>query len=136
MRCSLFLAAGMNYSARGRDRLTLAILFLVPLMTVVVNIHRQTSFALLHGPSLVSSREILYLSIPSTLQLLRFSRERRASLPRGLPSRFFSAPLSKFRAHCFRVPCDSVMFLCVFSKAGREGGASYETVNATIYHQA
>lgn len=57
MRCSLFLAAGMNYSARGRDRLTLAILFLVPLMTVVVNIHRQTPFALLHGPSLVPLRE-------------------------------------------------------------------------------
>lgn len=49
MRCSLFLAAGMNYLARGKDRLTLAILFLVPLMTVVVNIHRQTPFPLLHN---------------------------------------------------------------------------------------
>jgi len=49
MRCALFLAAGMNYLARGKDRLTLAILFLVPLMTVVVNIHRQTPFPLLHN---------------------------------------------------------------------------------------
>lgn len=56
MRCSLFLAAGMNYLARGKDRLTLAILFLVPLMTVVVNIHRQTPFPLLHN-SLLSDWE-------------------------------------------------------------------------------
>lgn len=51
MRCCLFLAAGINYSAKGRDRLTLAILFLVPLMTVVVNIHRQTPCPSLCSPS-------------------------------------------------------------------------------------
>lgn len=63
MRCSLFLAAGMNYSARGRDRLTLAILFLVPLMTVVVNIHRQTPFPLLHDS--LSGPTERNISIPS-----------------------------------------------------------------------
>lgn len=51
MRCCLFLAAGINYSAKGRDRLTLAILFLVPLMTVVVNIHRQTPCPSLCSPT-------------------------------------------------------------------------------------
>lgn len=51
MHCCLFLAAGINYSAKGRDRLTLAILFLVPLMTVVVNIHRQTPCLSLCSPS-------------------------------------------------------------------------------------
>lgn len=51
MRCCFFLAAGINYSAKGRDRFTLAILFLVPLMTVVVNIHRQTPCPSLCSPS-------------------------------------------------------------------------------------
>lgn len=51
MRYSLFLAASINYSDKWRDRLTLAILFLVPLMTVVVNIHRQTPFLSLCSPS-------------------------------------------------------------------------------------
>lgn len=51
MRCCLFLATGINYSAKGRDHLTLAILFLVPLMTVVVNIHRQTPCPSLRSPS-------------------------------------------------------------------------------------
>lgn len=77
MRCCLFLAAGINYSAKGRDRLTLAILFLVPLMTVVVNIHRQTSWVCATPLPLLGDRNIL---IPST--------ERFASALEGLLIRF------------------------------------------------
>lgn len=73
MHCCLFLAAGINYSAKGRDRFTLAILFLVPLMTVVVNIHRQTSWVCATPLPLLGDRNIL---ISST--------ERFASALKGL----------------------------------------------------
>lgn len=102
MRCSLFLAAGMNYLARGKDRLTLAILFLVPLMTVVVNIHRQTPFPLLHN-SLLSDWE-KYLDFFNAL--------------------FSPLPRDQWRIYFFFPQCCPLMSLCVFSKVRWEGGCS------------
>lgn len=107
MRCSLFLAAGMNYSARGRDRLTLAILFLVPLMTVVVNIHRQTTVPLLHNSlSRLTERNI---SIPS-IACLFFSTPKRSMkniwlfsmLPFNVPVCVFESRMGGrvFEANC------------------------------------
>lgn len=117
MRCSLFLAAGMNYLARGKDRLTLAILFLVPLMTVVVNIHRQTPFPLLHN-SLSSDWEI-YLD-----SFLRYVF-------------FFSREISdEYLYFFFFSRYWPLMSLCVFSKVGWEEGCSEQTVITTIFHQA
>ncbi len=100
MCCSLFLAAGMNYSAR--DRLTLAILFLVPLMTVVVNIHRQTTVPLLHN------------------SLSRLT-ERNISIP-SIACLFFSAPKRSVKnIWLFSRVALSRAYVCFWKPDGREG---------------